>query len=65
MSVTLIFVACLLGSGPGGCERVELPWDGSMIECSLFGQQAIAAWSRGRPGSRVARGYRCTTARDL
>lgn len=65
MVVTLIFMACVVGSVPSDCERVELPWSGSMIECSLFGQQAIAAWSHERPQRKPIGGYRCTTVQNL
>ena len=44
----LTFMACLGGQGDR-CQNVELPWDGSLMQCMLFGQQA-AQWTNEHPG---------------
>lgn len=59
--VVLVFLAC---AGPGQCQRVELPWDGSMMQCHLFGQQQVATWTRERPGWTIVNGYTCAWGKD-
>ena len=49
----LTFVACL-GAAGDRCRNVELPWDGSLMQCMLFGQQAAAQWTSEHPGWAVA-----------
>lgn len=58
----LVFVACL-GAQPDRCRQVELPWDGGLQSCVLFGQQALATWVNEHPGWALRRGYRCQTGR--
>jgi hypothetical protein len=58
-SRVIVFLAC----APTNCRTVALPWGGSLMECMLFGQQAVAAWAAPR-GLTVPKGYRCTTERD-
>jgi hypothetical protein len=58
--LVLAFVACL-GSH---CEKVELPWDGSLMQCMLFGQQLAAQWTNEHPGWALDRGYRCESGRS-
>jgi hypothetical protein len=57
----LTFVACL---GGDRCQTVELPWDGGLQTCMLFGQQVAAQRTNEHPGWTLDRGYRCTTERQ-
>lgn len=57
MMLVLAFIACSAAQ-PDRCRNVELPWDGSMLQCQLFGQQAVAAWTEPR-NLIVPRGWRC------
>lgn len=50
----LVFMACSASS----CRTVELPWQGSLFECLLFGQQSAAAYATER-GLTVRQGWRC------
>ena len=59
----LTFVACL-GAAGDRCRNVELPWDGSLMQCMLFGQQAAAQWTSEHPGWAVVRGWRCESGRS-
>ena len=59
----LTFVACL-GVAGDRCRNVELPWDGSLMQCMLFGQQAAAQWTSEHPGYAVLRGWRCESGRS-
>lgn len=59
----LAFVACL-GAAPDRCRTVELPWDGTLMTCMLFGQHAAAAWTNDHPGWALRRGYRCESGRE-
>ena len=45
----LTFIACL-GGGTDRCRTVELPWDGSLMQCMIFGQHAAAQWTSEHPG---------------
>lgn len=54
----LTFIACLSGA-PDRCQTVQIPWDGSLQQCMLFGQQAAAEWQGQHPGWAMRRGYRC------
>ena len=55
----LAFVACL-GTF---CRTVEIPWEGSLMTCMIFGQQLAAQWINEHPGWALARGYRCSNER--
>jgi hypothetical protein len=59
----LTFIACL-GAGSDRCRTVELPWDGSLMQCMLVGQHAAAQWTMEHPGWAVARGWRCENGRS-
>lgn len=61
MLYVLAFLAC---AGPDRCRTVELPWDGPLMTCMLFGQQAIAQWTNEHPGWTAPQGWRCTTERS-
>lgn len=59
----LTFVACL-GAHGHQCRTVELPWDGNLMQCMLFGQQLAAQWTNEHPGWALDRGYRCASGRS-
>ena len=59
-ALVLAFVACLSGS----CRMVQIPWDGGLQACMLFGQQTAAEWLAQHPGHTMQRGYRCETGRE-
>ncbi len=56
----LTFTACFGGQ----CQRVELPWDGTFLQCMLFGQQLAAQWTNAHPGWALSHGYRCENGRS-
>jgi hypothetical protein len=60
MLAVLIFVACLVDT-PTSCKLVQLPFDGSMQECLLFGQHLIAFWSKENHIYIPTGRYHCTT----
>ena len=59
----LTFVACL-ASADRPCRNVEMPFDGSLMQCMLFGQHAAAQWSNEHPGWTLVHGYRCESGRS-
>ncbi len=59
----LTFVACL-STGADRCRTVELPWDGSLMQCMLFGQQAAAQWTNEHPPWALRHGWRCESGRS-
>lgn len=59
-ALVLVFLACLGGT----CKPVQIPWDGGLQSCMLFGQQAAAEWLRDHPGHTLQRGYRCEAGRE-
>ncbi len=59
----LTFVACM-GVETGRCQKVELPWDGSLMQCMLFGQQLAAQWTNDHPGWALNHGYSCENGRS-
>ena len=44
-SLVLTFVACIGAARRRRCRQVELPWDGSLMQCMLFGQHEAAHWT--------------------
>jgi hypothetical protein len=65
MLYVLTFVACLAGTQPDRCEQVELPWEGSLLQCQMFGQMAAAGWLSEHSGYRLRGGYRCLNGRAV
>jgi hypothetical protein len=59
----LTFIACLGGQGDR-CQTVELPWDGSLMQCMLFGQHMAAQWTNEHPGWALDHGWRCESGRS-
>jgi hypothetical protein len=63
--LVLTFVACLSGPADGGrCRRVEVPFEGTMQQCMLFGQHEAARWAADHEGWRLHRGWRCVRGRS-
>jgi hypothetical protein len=59
--VTLVFTLCL-ASAPrdlGSCQVERVQWDGSQLQCELFGQQHIAMRVSQRPELVNQGKYRC------
>lgn len=48
--LVLSLVVCLGAAEGGRCQRVELPFEGSMQQCALFGQQEAARWANEHRG---------------
>jgi hypothetical protein len=63
--LVLTFVACLNASGPSRCQQVEMPFDGSLMQCMLFGQHEAARWASERPGWVVTRGWKCESGKSI
>lgn len=56
--IEIVFVACLQAS-PSECHKTEPAFfDGSMMECVLYGQHAAQDWLALHPKYEV-RGWRC------
>ena len=53
-----------MGGETGRCQKVELPWDGSLMQCMLFGQQLAAQWTNDHPGWALNQGYSCENGRS-
>lgn len=64
-SLVLTFVACLGAGQPDRCQQVEMPFDGSLMQCMLFGQHQAAAWVSEHPGWAVTRGWKCETGKAI
>ena len=43
--LVLSFAVCLSAGEGGRCQNVELPFEGSMQQCALFGQHQAARWT--------------------
>lgn len=64
-SLVLTFVACI-GAGNGDrCRQIELPFDGSTMQCMLFGQAEAARWTTEHPGWVVTRGWKCESGKAI
>jgi hypothetical protein len=59
------FVVCLGASDPGRCQVVELPFDGSLMQCMVFGQAEAARWTNEHPGWAVTRGWKCLSGKPI
>lgn len=60
----LSFVVCMHAAPASArCQQVELPFEGSMQQCLLFGQHAVAQWTNDHEGWRLRRGWRCLNGR--
>lgn len=65
ISLVLTFVACLGVGSNERCRHVEIPFDGSLMQCMLFGQHQAAAWTNDHPGWSVTRGWKCEAGRAI
>jgi hypothetical protein len=64
-SLVLTFVACLSSSESGRCQMIELPFDGSLMQCMMFGQHEAARWTNEHPGWAVTRGWKCQSGKPI
>lgn len=62
-SLVLSFMVCL-SSPSGRCQQVEMPFEGSLQQCMLFGQQEAARWVAEHAGWQLNRGWRCSNGRS-
>jgi hypothetical protein len=63
--LVLTFVACLSASELGRCRMVELPFEGSLMQCMIFGQHEAARWTNENPGWAVTRGWKCQSGKPV
>ena len=77
MWIGLVFVACLAtgeatpaAAGPivketaaRQCREVELPFEGSLMQCMRLGQQGIVGWLAQNERWELTGGYKCMTGR--
>ncbi|MBO0663680.1 hypothetical protein LQ948_13630 [Jiella sp. MQZ9-1] len=59
--IALTLLLCL-NSNPTDCHRENVAFDGSIMQCALFGQAAAANYMRARPKWSLKR-YRCSSRR--
>jgi hypothetical protein len=62
MTAALVIAFVLVGSD-GARLPMQLPWQGTMLECQLFGQQLIAHVAAEHPGMKLERGWTCSNGR--
>ena len=62
MLMTLLFFACL---DIDRCQKVEMPWSGSYMQCVIFGQNEAADWINHHKGWTMHGGYRCLSGHPL
>jgi hypothetical protein len=72
MWIGLVFVACL-ATGEATpiatettarqCREVELPFEGSLMQCMLMGQQGIVGWLAQNERYELTGGYKCMTGK--
>lgn len=63
--LVLTFVACLGAHQPARCQTISIPFDGSQMQCVMFGQTEMALWVREHDGWLPRRGYRCETGKSI
>jgi hypothetical protein len=71
MWIGLVFVACLgstdltpaATSAPRQCRKIELSFEGSMMQCMLLGQQGIVNWLSQNDQWVLTGGYKCMTGK--
>ena len=68
--LVLTFVACIGVQQPASatslrCRTIELPFDGSLNQCIIFGQHQLALWVRDHEGWLPARGWRCEAGKAI
>jgi hypothetical protein len=64
-SLVLTFVACIGAHESDRCRQVELPWDGSLMQCMMFGQPEAARWTNEHPGWLRTRGWKGQSGKPI
>ncbi len=64
MGLVLTFLACLAGEPNAGCERIQIPWNRSPLQCMVQGQMEMARWFAEHPAYRPRGGWRCERDRQ-
>lgn len=59
--IALTLIVCL-NAAPAECHPENVAFDGSIMQCALFGQAAAVQHLQGRPKWHLKR-YRCDTRR--
>ncbi|MCB8838720.1 hypothetical protein [Aurantimonas sp. VKM B-3413] len=59
--IALTLLVCL-NSSPRDCHQENVAFDGSIMQCAMFGQAAAAEHMQARPKWHLAR-YRCSPRR--
>ncbi len=76
MWIGLVFVPCLatgeatpianpVTTGPASrqCREVELPFEGSLMQCMMLGQQGIVGWLAQNERWVLTGGYKCMSGK--
>jgi hypothetical protein len=61
----LSFVVCVNAGDTGRCRQVELPFEGTLMQCMLYGQHEAARWTSDHPGWFVTRGWKCLSGKPI
>ena len=62
--LVLSFVVCMGGTPDNGrCLPVEIPFEGSMQQCMIYGQTEVVRWISDHGDYALRRGYRCLPGR--
>jgi hypothetical protein len=56
--MTSLLLTICLAANPSECKRQPIDFEGSQIECALYGQQAAIEWLAQHPKWRLAK-WRC------
>ncbi|MBO0905929.1 hypothetical protein [Jiella sonneratiae] len=59
--IALTLVMCL-NAQPQNCRAEDVAFDGSIMQCAMFGQAAAATYMNGRPKWSLKR-YSCSSRR--
>jgi hypothetical protein len=57
--VVLAFIVCFGTGEPHHCRQVETPFEGSLMQCMLFGQHEVARWINENAGAAALHGWKC------
>ena len=60
--IALTLIVCL-NSAPADCRPEQVAFDGSIMQCALFGQAAAVEHLKARPKWHLKR-YRCVSGRS-
>jgi hypothetical protein len=61
--MTALVIAFVLVSADGARLPMQLPWQGSLQECMLYGGHLAAQVAAEHPGMTVERGWTCSNGR--